>query len=361
MIKKLIILSLTFLLISCGEEEAPTKESPTKEETTKEETTEETTTVANTQTATTKPDTSQTESTVIDEDITEALFGNPDVFEETDLPEEPAPEETQPQFEKEVVAEVPEEKIAEAPEETKPQFEEGTYVLNRSFDTITLTAGDRKMFLQKNQCAHIPSLYPYFDLSRGRTTILYESIFPGYKLVSVHSTTITQEELKGVESHEECSEHNVRRIDSQKEIANQQKGYDVEERKALLTGNSFLVCNEQNDSAHDNIFVEADLFLNMTLSYFFHKKGEKPFQSVSEGNCLRVHNRHLGTISIRSGSPFNIVTPDWLTGTICKKSDCPTGDIFIEYIENDDGEKEPVARSLQDDDNVSRDYYKSIL
>ena len=63
MFKKLIILSFTFLLISCGEEETPTKE--------------ETTTVANTQTATTTSDTMKETAKVISE---KAL-----------LPEEPAP------------------------------------------------------------------------------------------------------------------------------------------------------------------------------------------------------------------------------------------------------------------------------
>ena len=63
MIKHLIILSFTFLLISCGEEETTTKESPTKESPTKEETT----TVANTQTATTTSDTMEEIEKVISE------------------------------------------------------------------------------------------------------------------------------------------------------------------------------------------------------------------------------------------------------------------------------------------------------
>ena len=365
MIKHLIILSLSILLISCGEEEASTKESPTKEKTTKEETT----TVANTQTTATKPDTMKETAKVISE--------------KPSLPEEPAPEETQPPLKEEAsVAKVPEteEQPQSETESTLPPSEEGgTYVLNRSFDDIILTTVGRKMFLQKNQCAHIPSMYSDFNLSRGRTTILYESTFPGYKLVSVHSTTIAQEELKGVESHEECSDQNVRRINSQEEIRvskeeqiakqprqmkkqrdvmNAQMGYDVEERKALLKGNSFLVCNGDSDT---DVYVEADLVWSPIFSFAFNKKGYEPFQALSKYICVRVHNRHLGNISIRSSSVLSFYMPDWLTGTICKKSDCPTGDIFIEYIENDDGEKEPVARSLQDDDDISRDWYNNSI
>ena len=255
MFKHLIILSLTFLLISCGEEET----------TTKEETTEETTTVANTQTATTNSDTSQTESAVIDEDITEALFGNPDMFEETDLPEEPTPA------------------IQPKTESTPP--------------TVTPTA----------------------------------------PVVAQQETPNTEEgDIKG-HSREQF-----------REMERQRKSQLTEE-------NSFLVYN----GYPGDFSVESDWAVFLSVIFF---KGES-FQILQKGTCLRVHNRHLGSIRVRRGSDLNPLIHVGLMGTICKKSECPTGDIFIGYTEDDDGEKVPAVRNLMDDDRdiVDCSSYKVIL
>ena len=172
MIKKLIILSLTFLLISCGEEETETE-------------------------ITTEPVVEETETA-----------------ENTDT--EVLSEETQPPLKEEAsVAKVPEteEQPQSETESTLPPLEEGgAYVINKSENSVILHVEDRQIPLQKNQCAYISSLYPDFNLSRDRATSLYKFEFPEYTLVSNHSDIDAQEKLKGVKSYEECSDQNVKRI-----------------------------------------------------------------------------------------------------------------------------------------------------
>ena len=180
MIKKLIILSLTFLLISCGEEETATE-------------------------ITTEP--------VVEEKT-------PVVAEETETTEntetEVLSEETQPPLKEEVaVTKVPEteEQPQSKTESTLPPLEEGgAYVINKSKNSVILHVEDRQIPLWENQCAYISSRYPNFKLGRDRTTSLYKFEFPEYTLVSDHSKINAKEKLKGVKSYEECSDQNVRRI-----------------------------------------------------------------------------------------------------------------------------------------------------
>ena len=263
MFKKLIILSLTFLLISCGEEETPTKE--------------ETTATANTQTATTnsdtieeianiipeeaQPDTSQTESAVIDEDITEALFGNSDMFEEVDLPEEPT-SVTEPKTE------------STPPKVTTPQ---------------------------------------------PKTPIVAQQEKPNTEEGEVRG--YNQEELAKMRQ-EKMRQEKMRRIRTEE--------------------NSFLIYN----GTSEYISVESkSTILGVALSE------EKARTSIHSGHCLRVNNRHLGNITIRRDSLLEYIIFIRALTTICRKSDCPQGGIFVGYVKDDDGNNVPAVRSLRDEDS----------
>ena len=114
--------------------------------------------------------------------------------------------------------------------------------------------------------------------------------------------------------------------------------------KELTKENSFLIYNGH-----------LKTMIVLIKSGFFTPT--KQIAYLSKGNCLRVHNQHLGTISIRLRllESVNDLAPPWLNvGVVCKKSDCPTGDIFIGYTE-DDGEKVPAVRNLRDSDQDAVD------
>ena len=67
---------------------------------------------------------------------------------------------------------------------------------------------------------------------------------------------------------------------------------------------------------------------------------------IPPNECVRIHNRHLGNISIRGDSFLASVTPDWLPGTVCKKSECPQGDTIIK---NASSEQAVIVAALTED------------
>ena len=125
---------------------------------------------------------------------------------------------------------------------------------------------------------------------------------------------------------------------NQEELAEMEK----QKKSPLTEENSFFIYNGH-----------LKTMIVLVKSGFFTPT--KQIAYLSKGNCLRVHNQHLGTISIRLLESVNDLAPHWLNvGAVCKKSDCPHGDIFIGYTEDDDGEKVPAVRNLRysDQDTV---------
>ena len=72
---------------------------------------------------------------------------------------------------------------------------------------------------------------------------------------------------------------------------------------------------------------------------------------LSPNECARVHNRNLGDTEILVvGGNFH---PHYEDQELCKKSDCPEGDILIGYKRDGNKDIVPVVRNLENVETVN--------
>ena len=111
--------------------------------------------------------------------------------------------------------------------------------------------------------------------------------------------------------------------------------------KELTKENSFLIYN-----GHPNLFYVETYWRADWAALWGTIWNKATIHELGPSHCMRVHNRHLGSITIRR----DLLVQVRLMGAICEKSDCPEGDILIGYKTDDDGEKVPAVRNLTNDD-----------
>ena len=107
--------------------------------------------------------------------------------------------------------------------------------------------------------------------------------------------------------------------------------------KELTKENSFLIYN-----GHPGDFLVETYWKADWAALWGTIWNKATIHELGPSHCMQVHNRHLGSITIRRDSDLNPLVHTRLMGAICKKSECPEGDILIGYKTDDDGEKVPA-------------------